>query len=137
MRGSPNFTAQQAAEKVIKAIGLKLGITLWEHSVTELLSILSAKIDIRMDCLRGNPPIISIKKVEQALNAAHDGLSDIDILVIVADADTADYLERARPFHKFFNRHLAMAVDVLVAQESERESFQSFLAGSILVAKKA
>ena len=35
------FTAQQAAE---------------------LLSILSAKIDIRTDSLRGNPPLISIKK---------------------------------------------------------------------------
>ncbi|HSR12036.1 MAG TPA: HEPN domain-containing protein, partial [Thermodesulfobacteriota bacterium] len=37
---------QQAAEKVAKSLGLKLGVTLWGHSVTEILKILSEKVDI-------------------------------------------------------------------------------------------
>lgn len=40
------FTSQQSAEKVIKALGLKLGITLWGHSLTEMLNLLSARIKI-------------------------------------------------------------------------------------------
>ncbi len=31
------FTAQQAAEKMLKALGLKLGDTLWGHDLTEIL----------------------------------------------------------------------------------------------------
>mgnify|MGYP006291178261 CR=1 FL=1 len=40
------FTAQQAAEKVIQGLGLKLGISLWGHSLTEMLNILSSRIEI-------------------------------------------------------------------------------------------
>ena len=40
------FTAQQGTEKVIKGLGLKLGISLWGHSLTEMLKVLSSKIEI-------------------------------------------------------------------------------------------
>jgi HEPN domain-containing protein len=40
------FTSQQSAEKAIKALGLKYGLNLWGHSITEMLKILSEKIDI-------------------------------------------------------------------------------------------
>ena len=40
------FTAQQAAEMVVKSIALKLGLTIWGHSLTEMFKILSQKIDI-------------------------------------------------------------------------------------------
>lgn len=40
------FTSQQAAEKVLKGLSLKLGIEIWGHSLTETLGILSTKIDV-------------------------------------------------------------------------------------------
>lgn len=40
------FTSQQSAEKVIKGLALKLGLTIWGHSLTEILSILSGRIEI-------------------------------------------------------------------------------------------
>lgn len=43
------FTCQQAAEKVVKGLGMKLGVTLWGHSITELLGLISSKIQIPED----------------------------------------------------------------------------------------
>jgi HEPN domain-containing protein len=40
------FTSQQSAEKVIKGLALKLGLTIWGHSLTEILRILSERIEI-------------------------------------------------------------------------------------------
>lgn len=40
------FTSQQATEKVIKGLGLKLGITLWGHSLLEMMKILGQNISI-------------------------------------------------------------------------------------------
>ncbi|MEW6066674.1 MAG: HEPN domain-containing protein [Nitrospirota bacterium] len=40
------FTSQQSAEKVIKALALKLGFNVWGHSLTEILRILFPKIEI-------------------------------------------------------------------------------------------
>ena len=40
------FTAQQASEKIIKALGMKMGYALWGHSITEMLKTLSKDIDI-------------------------------------------------------------------------------------------
>ncbi len=40
------FTSQQSAEKVIKGLALKLGLTIWGHSLTEILGILSERIEI-------------------------------------------------------------------------------------------
>lgn len=40
------FTAQQATEKVIKALGLKRGISLWGHSLNEMLGLLADTLDI-------------------------------------------------------------------------------------------
>ena len=40
------FTAQQSAEKVLKALALKLGFTVWGHSLNEILSVISSKIDV-------------------------------------------------------------------------------------------
>ena len=40
------FTSQQSAEKVIKGLALKLGLTIWGHSLTEILSILSGRVEI-------------------------------------------------------------------------------------------
>ncbi|AEH51469.1 HEPN domain-containing protein [Pseudothermotoga thermarum] len=45
------FTAQQAAEKVLKALALKLGINLWGHSLGEILKLLSRQISISEDLL--------------------------------------------------------------------------------------
>lgn len=49
------FTSQQSAEKVIKALALRYGINMWGHSLTEMLRILSQKINIGddiKDCAR-------------------------------------------------------------------------------------
>ena len=43
------FTSQQAAEKVIKALALNLGLNLWGHSLTEMFKILSQKIKVSED----------------------------------------------------------------------------------------
>jgi HEPN domain-containing protein len=40
------FTSQQSAEKVIKGLALKLGLTIWGHSLTEILRILSERVEI-------------------------------------------------------------------------------------------
>jgi HEPN domain-containing protein len=40
------FTSQQSGEKVIKGLALKLGLTIWGHSLTEILRILSERIPI-------------------------------------------------------------------------------------------
>ncbi len=45
------FTAQQSAEKVIKALALRLGLTMWGHSLTEMLKILSQQVNIEKDII--------------------------------------------------------------------------------------
>jgi HEPN domain-containing protein len=40
------FTCQQAAEKVTKALGMKMGLTLWGHSLNEMINLLSEKLTI-------------------------------------------------------------------------------------------
>jgi HEPN domain-containing protein len=40
------FTSQQSAEKVIKGLAMKLGLTIWGHSLTEILRILSERIEV-------------------------------------------------------------------------------------------
>ncbi|MCS6906484.1 MAG: HEPN domain-containing protein [Anaerolineales bacterium] len=40
------FTSQQAAEKAIRALGLRLGRNLWGHSLTEMLSILQETVNV-------------------------------------------------------------------------------------------
>ena len=40
------FTSQQSAEKVIKGLALKLGLTIWGHSLTEIFRILSERVEI-------------------------------------------------------------------------------------------
>jgi len=43
------FTSPQAAEKVIKSLGLKLGITLWGHSLNEMFQIISRYREVPAD----------------------------------------------------------------------------------------
>ena len=38
------FTAQQSAEKALKAVGYFLGFDLWGHSLTEMLNLLKEKV---------------------------------------------------------------------------------------------
>jgi len=40
------FTAQQSAEKAVKALALKIGLNLLGHSIFEMIKILSGKIEI-------------------------------------------------------------------------------------------
>ena len=40
------FTAQQSAEKAIKALGMKIGIDLWGHSLTAMLEALERKVNV-------------------------------------------------------------------------------------------
>lgn len=40
------FTSQQSAEKVLKALALKLGLNIWGHSLIEIINILTCKINI-------------------------------------------------------------------------------------------
>jgi HEPN domain-containing protein len=40
------FTSQQSAEKVVKGLALRLGLTIWGHSLTEILKILSERVEI-------------------------------------------------------------------------------------------
>lgn len=40
------FTSQQASEKFLKALAMKLGFDIWGHSLTEILKIISQKIEI-------------------------------------------------------------------------------------------
>ena len=46
------FTSQQAAEKVLKALGLRFGYNLWGHSLTEIIKILKDKVDIPEEILK-------------------------------------------------------------------------------------
>jgi HEPN domain-containing protein len=40
------FTSQQSAEKVIKGLALKMGLTIWGRSLTEILRVLSERVEI-------------------------------------------------------------------------------------------
>ncbi len=40
------FTSQQAAEKILKAVGYKLGLALWGHSLSELLGLLARQVEV-------------------------------------------------------------------------------------------
>ncbi len=40
------FTLQQSVEKVVKALGMSQGVTLWGHSLTEMLHLLEEQLDI-------------------------------------------------------------------------------------------
>ena len=40
------FTAQQSTAKILKALGMKVGIELWGHSLTAMLNVLKENIDI-------------------------------------------------------------------------------------------
>ena len=43
------FTAHQSAEKTLKGLALNLGITIWGHSLTEILVILAENIAVGED----------------------------------------------------------------------------------------
>ncbi|GBC76596.1 hypothetical protein HRbin08_00058 [bacterium HR08] len=45
------FTLQQSAEKVIKALGLARGLTLWGHSLTEMLRLIGHALEVPPDIL--------------------------------------------------------------------------------------
>ena len=45
------FTLQQSAEKVNKALGLALGLTLWGHSLTEMLKLIGQRIEVPLEIL--------------------------------------------------------------------------------------
>lgn len=40
------FTLQQSVEKIIKALGLWRGLTLWGHSLTEMLKLITLELDV-------------------------------------------------------------------------------------------
>ncbi|HPD06200.1 MAG TPA: HEPN domain-containing protein [Spirochaetota bacterium] len=40
---------QQASEKVLKALSMKSGLTIWGHSLTEILNILAGRINMPDD----------------------------------------------------------------------------------------
>ncbi len=40
------FTFQQCTEKIIKSLGLYQGVTLWGHSLTEMLKLLSQHLEV-------------------------------------------------------------------------------------------
>ena len=40
------FTAQQAAEKAVKAMGMKLGFDVWGHAVSSILTLLKSEMPI-------------------------------------------------------------------------------------------
>lgn len=45
------FTSQQAAEKAVKALCMKLGFDAWGHSITNIFTLLKKHIDISVDFL--------------------------------------------------------------------------------------
>jgi len=87
------FTSQQAAEKVLEALGLRKGITLWGHSLTEMLNVLADRVEVEPR-IRENAQLLDLyyipsrypngfsagkpadyfseKKAEEGLNAAQD-----------------------------------------------------------------
>ena len=45
------FTSQQSAEKVVKALCLRIGIDVWGHSITTILKLLKGKIKVSDDVI--------------------------------------------------------------------------------------
>jgi HEPN domain-containing protein len=43
------FTAQQATEKVVKAVALKRGLSLWGHSINEMMKMMASMIEVSDD----------------------------------------------------------------------------------------
>lgn len=46
------FTCQQATVKVIKALGLALGLTLWGHSLTDMLKLIGESLQVPPGALK-------------------------------------------------------------------------------------
>ena len=42
------FSSQQAAEKIVKALGLKLGIEIWGHSISHMLRVIEENLKIKI-----------------------------------------------------------------------------------------
>ncbi len=53
------FHIATTAEKAVKALGLKYGVNLWGHSITEMLNILSEKVDIP-DHIKENAKLLDL-----------------------------------------------------------------------------
>ena len=53
------FTSQQSAEKVLKGLALQLGLSIWGHSLTEIMRILSQQVEIP-DELRDEAKLLDI-----------------------------------------------------------------------------
>jgi predicted nucleotidyltransferase len=80
------------------------------------------------EAIRRFPEITEVLLFGSLAHDTQTGLSDIDLAVVLAaSAAGADPLERARPFHLFFQQRLDIAVDVLVFTETDRPQMRAFL----------
>jgi HEPN domain-containing protein len=53
------FTAHPSAEKVLKALALKLGFNVWGHSLSEILNIIASKMEISEE-LKGSAKLLDL-----------------------------------------------------------------------------
>ncbi len=53
------FSSQQASEKVLKALALHYGVTVWGHALNEIINVLSKKIEIPEE-IRENAKLLDI-----------------------------------------------------------------------------
>jgi predicted nucleotidyltransferase len=83
------------------------------------------------------PEVVEILLFGSLADGTHTGLSDIDLAVALATSSPeADPLERARPYHSYFQERLPVGVDVLVFTEGERPGLSSLLAKAVVLAAR-
>lgn len=90
---------------------------------------------VARDALREFPEIEEIRLFGSLARGEETGLSDIDILII-AETDVENPIERAKPYFFYFSEMLPLALDLIVATREEQETVKKIIGENIILAKR-
>ena len=90
---------------------------------------------VARDALREFPEIEEIRLFGSLARNEETGLSDVDILII-AETDIENPIERAKPYFFYFSEMLPIALDLIVATREEQETVKEIIGENIILAKR-
>lgn len=111
--------------QIISAHSVK-AIYLDRKSLLEKLRIVSLEAAEKFSQIKEIILFGSLAKNEET------GLSDVDLFLLV-DKGEVNPLERLKPYFNFFSDRLDIAVDLIVALESEQNNYTEILKNGILL----
>lgn len=97
------FTSQAAAEKALKGLALKLGMTVWGHSLTEIFKILSERIEIS-EQLRDKGKLLDLYYIPARYPAGFPSGKPADYFTEMQATEALDAADR---IIRFCESHLA------------------------------